>query len=56
MPTPLETGTRFIETIWYSFACQIVDKAIRIYNVSDERAEELRAKFLKRGDYTVEAK
>lgn len=51
--TPLEVGTRFIETLWYSYACRIVDKAIEIYKVDDEKAAELRTKFLKRGDFAV---
>ena len=51
--TPLEAGTRFLETLWYAYACRIVDKAIVTYNVSAEKAEELKQKFCKRGDYTV---
>lgn len=51
--TPLEIGTRFIETLWFSFASRIVEKAIEIYKVDEERASLLRTKFLKRGEYTV---
>ena len=51
--TPLEVGTRFIEAFWYSYACRIVDKAIEVYKVDDEKAAELKTKFLKRGDYVV---
>jgi hypothetical protein len=51
--TPIEIGSRFIETLWYAFASRIVDRAIKIYNVNDERAEMLRTKFLKRGEYQV---
>ena len=51
--TPLEVGTRFLETLWFSYACRIVDKAIAVYGVSDEKASELRLKFCKRGDYSV---
>ena len=50
---PYEAGTRFIETLWYSFACRIVERAIHIYNVPEEKANELRTKFLRRGDYHV---
>jgi hypothetical protein len=49
-----EAGTRFIETLWYSYACRIVETFISLYKVSDERAAELREKFLKRGDYRVQ--
>jgi hypothetical protein len=51
--TPLEIGTRFIETLWFSFASRIVEKAIEIYKVDEERASLLRTKFLKRGEYSV---
>jgi hypothetical protein len=51
--TPLEVGIRFIETFWYSYACRIVDKAIEVYKIDDEKAAELKSKFLKRGDYEV---
>lgn len=51
--TPLEIGTRFIETLWFSFASRIVNRAIEIYKVDEERAELLRQKFLKRGEYEV---
>jgi hypothetical protein len=50
---PLEAGSRFIETLWYSYACRIVDKIIEIYTIDDERANELKEKFLKRGDYIL---
>lgn len=51
--TPLEAGTRFLETLWFAYACRIVDRAIAIYNLTEEKAEEIKQKFLKRGDYTV---
>jgi hypothetical protein len=50
---PLEAGTRFIETLWYSYASRIVDKMIELYKVDLERASALREKFLKRGDYVL---
>jgi hypothetical protein len=53
LQTPLDIGIRFIETLWYSFASRIVDKAIEIYNVEPERAELLKTKFLKRGEFQV---
>ena len=42
--TPLEAGTRFLETLWFAYACRIVDKAIAVYEVSDEKAAELKQK------------
>jgi len=50
---PLEAGSRFIETLWYSYASRIVDKIIELYKVNDETAIHLREKFLKRGDYVL---
>jgi|APCry1669188970_1035186.scaffolds.fasta_scaffold216853_2 hypothetical protein len=55
MNTPFNIGTRFIETLWYAFANRIIDKAIQVYNVDQEKADELRKKFLKRGEYRVES-
>ena len=51
--TPLEAGTRFLETLWFAYACRVVDKAIAVYNLTQEKAEEIKQKFLKRGDYVV---
>ena len=51
--TPLELGTRFLETLWFALASRTVEAAIKVYNVPDEKAEEIRTKFLKRGDFTV---
>jgi hypothetical protein len=51
--TPLEIGTRFIETLWFSFASRIVERAIQMYNLDEERADLLKQKFLKRGEYEV---
>lgn len=53
---PLEAGTRFIETLWYSYACRIVDKIIELHKIDKERAVELKLKFLKRGDYVLTVK
>lgn len=53
LQTPFDIGIRFIETLWFSFASRIVDKAIDIYKVDPERAELLKAKFLKRGEFQV---
>jgi len=54
MNTPLNIGTRFVETLWYALANKIIDKAIELYKVDGEKADELRKKFLKRGEYRVE--
>jgi hypothetical protein len=51
--TPREAGQAFLETLWFSFASRIVERAIKTYNVEEDAANALRAKFLKRGDYSV---
>ena len=51
--TYLDIGSRFIETLWFSYASRIVDRAIELYNLDEDRAKALREKFLKRGDYNV---
>jgi hypothetical protein len=52
--TPLYIGTRLIETLWYAFATRIVDKAIEIYKLDEDRANALKTKILKRGEFIVE--
>ena len=53
--TPLEVGSSFVETLWYSYACRIVEKAVEVFNLDEDKANEIRAKFLKRGDFIVKA-
>jgi len=47
-------GSALIETLWYAYANRIVDAAIRLYLLNEDQQKEVRAKFLRRGDYTVE--
>ena len=56
MPTPLEVGTSFLETLWYSYACRIVEKAVQVYNLDEDRANEIKAQFLKSGEFIVKPK
>jgi hypothetical protein len=51
--TPLQIGTRLIETLWYAYASRIVDKAIEVYKIEPDKAAELKSKFLKRGEFLV---
>jgi len=51
--TNLEAGTTFIETLWFSYASRIIDKAIQVYQLDEEQAGSLKEKFLKRGDFAV---
>ena len=52
-PTNLEAGTTFIETLWFSYASRIIDKAIQAYQLDEEQAGAIKEKFLKRGDFAV---
>jgi hypothetical protein len=56
MTTHLEIGTSFLETLWFSYASRIVEKAIQIYALDEEKATAMREQFLKRGDYLVVAR
>ena len=51
--TNLEVGTNFIETLWFSYASRIIDKAIQFYQLDEEQAGAIKEKFLKRGDFAV---
>ena len=51
--TNLEAGTTFIETLWFSYASRIIDKAIQVYQLDEEQAGAIKEKFLKRGDFAV---
>ena len=51
--TNLEAGTTFIETLWFSYASRIIDKAIQVYQLDDDQAIAIKEKFLKRGDFAV---
>ena len=49
----MKTGLRFTELIWFLTAQRIVEKAIQIYQLDNERAEALRAIYLREADYVV---
>jgi hypothetical protein len=51
---PRSVGSALIETLWYAYANRIVDAAIRLYSLNEDQQKEIREKFLRRGDYTVE--
>ena len=56
MLSNLDIGKTFLETLWFSYACRIVDQAIKVYNLNEDQARALTEKFLKRGDYNVVVK
>lgn len=49
-----QAGLALIETLWYAYANRIIDSAVRVYALNKEQETEIKSKFLKRGDFTVE--
>lgn len=49
----IQEGLDMIQTIWYGVAIQIVQMAIRTYNLTPEQGRALKELFLKPNDYTV---
>jgi hypothetical protein len=54
METRLQEGTFFLETYWFRVAEQVVELAIQVYNLDEERANALRKVFLRPNDYEVQ--
>ena len=50
----IQYGAGCLGLVWENVAKKIVEEAIRVYNLSEEQAEALRAVFLKRGTYCIE--
>lgn len=49
----IQEGVAMIESIWYGVGVQIVNMAIRTYNLNDAQAKALREVYLKPNDYSV---
>jgi hypothetical protein len=49
----IQEGVTMIESIWYGVGVQIVNMAIRIYNLNSEQAKALKEAYLKPNDYSV---
>lgn len=49
----VQEGLDMIQTIWYGVAIQIVNMAIKTYNLTPEQAKALREVYLKPNQYTV---
>jgi hypothetical protein len=52
----MRNGSHLLQMLWYCTAQRIVDTAITVYKLDDERAEALRQVYLRPGDYTVNIK
>jgi hypothetical protein len=50
----MEEGRFFLETVWLKIAAEVVETAIRIYELDTERADALRRVFGRPALYTVE--
>jgi hypothetical protein len=46
-------GLEMIQSIWYGVAIQIVNMAIRVYNLNPEQAKALKEVYLRPNDYRV---
>lgn len=49
----VEEGRFFLETVWLKIAAEVVETAIRVYNIDPERAAALRQVFGQPALYTV---
>lgn len=49
----VEEGVTMIQTIWYGVAIQIVNMAIKTYNLNPQQAKALKDVYLRSNDYTV---
>jgi hypothetical protein len=49
----IHDGLDLIQTIWYGVAIQIVNTAIRVYNLTPAQASALKEVYLKPNTYTV---
>lgn len=50
----LEEGRFFLETIWLKMATEVIETAIRVYQLDTERADALRRVFGQPRLYVVE--
>jgi hypothetical protein len=53
MEPRMRNGSHLLQMLWYFTAQRIVDTAITVYKIDNERAEALRQVYLRPGDYTV---
>jgi hypothetical protein len=54
METRLQEGKFFLETYWYRVAEKVVEMAIEVYGLDEERAEALRKVILRPNDFEVQ--
>lgn len=49
----IEEGIEMIQSIWYGVGVQIVNLAIKVYNLDKDQARALREVYLRPNDFTV---
>lgn len=49
----IEEGVEMIQSIWYGVGVQIVNLAIKIYDLNKEQAKALKDAYLKPNDFTL---
>lgn len=54
METRLQEGQFFLETYWFRVAEQVIETAIRVYELDEVQADALRKVFLRPNDFEVE--
>lgn len=50
---PIEEGRFFLETVWLKIALEVIETAIRVYKLDDEKAAALREVFGQPSLYSV---
>lgn len=50
---PKQVGLEYFRKVWYGVACDIVEKAIIVYNLDSKQAEALRKAYLKPNHFLV---
>jgi hypothetical protein len=51
----MRDGTVFLEIVWQTVATKVIERAIRVYELTPKQAEALRSAFLNRIIYGVTA-
>ncbi len=49
----IEEGVEMIQSIWYGVGVQIVNLAIKVYNLDKDQARALKEIYLRPNDFTV---
>ena len=53
MDNPKQVGLDYFRKVWYSLACDVVEKAIVVYNLNEKQADALRKAYLKPNHYLI---